>query len=236
MTDGTILAANAMSGLEKQLELATRNLANLRTPGFQPRVGSAKTFESELGDSEQRLVAMQESITFERGVIMPDPGQPLSVAIDGAGFFQVETPGGAAYTRSGDFTLDGSGQLVTRAGYPVVGDGGAIRAAQGAGEVVIEASGAVKQNGADIGRLRLFDFANKADLIPVSETLFRAGPDATPSAVDSAALRPESLEFSGETSVNGLVEMIRLHRMYDAAQRVLTSISETYQQRIRSVS
>lgn len=236
MTDGTILAASAMSGLQRQLELTTKNLANLRTPGFQPRVASARSFESELGDSEQRLVETEETISFEPGVILQDSGNPLAVAISGPGFFQVDTPQGAAYTRSGDFSLDGDGNLVTRGGYPVSGGGGAIRANQGGGEVRIEASGAVTQGGAEIGRLGLTDFADKSQLVAVSDTLFRAGPDAAPRAVDEVALKTESLEYASETSVGELVDMIRLHRMYDASQRVLSSISETYQQRIRSVN
>ena len=54
--DGIITAASAMSGLERQLDVCAKNLSNARTPGFHPRMSATKSFEDELGDSEQKLV------------------------------------------------------------------------------------------------------------------------------------------------------------------------------------
>ena len=105
MSDGTIIAASAMLGLQRQLDLTTKNLAHLRTPGFQPRVGAASSFDDALDDSEQKLVRTTEAISFEPGVIIQDTGNPLAVAIEGPGFFEIQTPEGSAYTRSGDFGL-----------------------------------------------------------------------------------------------------------------------------------
>jgi flagellar basal-body rod protein FlgF len=235
MPDGTIMAASAMAGLERELELCAKNLANARMPGFQPRLTATKTFESELDDSGAALVKTDEAISFERGVIVPDAGNPLAVAVDGAGFFEVDAAGGVAYTRNGDFTLDADGMLVTRVGYPVRGEGGPIRATPGGGPVTIEANGTVRQGESEIGRLRLLDFADKRGLEPVGDTLFRATPDAIPAPVEDPRFKPEALEYADETSVNSLVDLIRIHRHFDAAQRVLNSISETYAQRIRSL-
>ena len=51
MPDGTMMAASAMAGLERELELTAKNLANARTPGFNPRLSTTKSFESELDES-----------------------------------------------------------------------------------------------------------------------------------------------------------------------------------------
>jgi flagellar basal body rod protein FlgG len=236
MSDGSVVAASAMVGLQRQLDLCTKNLANLRTPGFHARIGSAKSFENALDESEQKLVKTEEAIAFEPGVIVQDSGNPLSVAIDGAGFFEVQTNEGSVYTRNGDFTLDTDGTLVTRSGYLVHGEGGPIRTTPGEGVVSIDAHGAVKQGETEIGRLRVFEFDDLRGLEPVSDTLYKPGRTATPRPVNEVSLKPESLEYAGETSVSSLVDMIKIHRQYDAAQRVMQSIADTYQQRIRSVT
>jgi flagellar basal body rod protein FlgG len=234
--DPSMIAATAMAGLERQLDLAAKNLANGRVPGFHSRVSATKSFESELGDSEQRLVETEESISFEQGVIVADEGNPLSVAIEGPGFFEVDTPDGTAYTRSGDFTLDSQGTLVTRAGYAVRGAGALIRVTPGLGDVSIDQDGAVKQGDTEIGRLRLLDFAAKEHLEPVSDTLFRALPGAGPVAVESPTFKPQALEYANETAITSLVDLIKIHRQFDATQRVLQSIDDLYQQRIRSIT
>jgi flagellar basal-body rod protein FlgF len=235
MPDGMMIAASAMAGLERELEVCAKNIANSRMPGFQPRQVTTKTFESELDDSGAKLVKTQENVSFEKGVVVPDAGNPLAVAIDGEGFFEVDAPGGAAYTRNGDFTLDQDGTLCTRAGYPVRGESGAIKATPGAGEVKIEASGSVRQGESEIGKLKLLDFDKKASLEPVSDTLFRPETGATPKSVDQTHLRPQALEYADDTGVSGLVDMIRIHRHYDAAQKALQAISDSYSQRIRSL-
>jgi flagellar basal body rod protein FlgG len=236
MSDGTILAAAAMAGLQRQLELTTRNLANARTPGYQPRIASSRTFDSALEGSRQGLLAVEEAVSFEPGTIVKDAGNPLAVAIDGDGFFEVQTPGGPAYTRNGDFTLDGDGRLVTRAGYAVSGEGGPIVAAPGAGSLEIDARGSVRQGGTEIGRLRTFDFDDKKGLVPMSDTLFHAKPEAQIRPLDEPRLQPEALEYAGDAPVSSLIEMIKIHRNYEAAQRAMQAIADIQQQRIRSLS
>jgi flagellar basal-body rod protein FlgF len=235
-TDPSMIAASALAGLERQLDLCAQNLANARLPGFHSRVTATKSFASELGESEQKLVKTEESIAFGRGVILPDHGNQLAVAIEGPGFFEVETPDGAAYTRSGDFTLDSQGTLVTRSGHPVRGAGAAIRTTPGLGEASIDQAGVVTQGGTEIGRLQLLDFAEKGFLEPVSDTMFRALPGAVPSTVEKPGFKPQHLEYSDETAVTSLVDLIKIHRQFDATQRVLQSITDSYQQRIRSLS
>jgi flagellar basal-body rod protein FlgF len=234
--DPSMIAASAMAGLEKQLDLCAHNLANARVPGFHARVTSTKSFESELGDQEQKLVKSEESIAFGQGAIVPDRGNPLAVAIDGDGFFEIETPDGVAYTRSGDFTLDNQGNLVTRAGYSVRGAGAAIRITPGLGDVSIDETGAVKQGDSEVGRLRLLDFADKSLLEPLSDTMFRALPGARPTPVEAPSLKPQSLEYSDESAITSLVDLIKIHRQFDAVQHVMQSITDSYQQRIRSIS
>jgi flagellar basal-body rod protein FlgF len=234
--DPSMIAASAMAGLERQLDLCAKNLANARLPGFHARVTATKSFESELGGFEEKLVKTDEAISFQQGVIVPDQGSPLSVAIDGEGFFEVDTPDGPAYTRSGDFTLDAQGTLVTRGGHAVRGADSLIRATPGLGDVSIDASGAVKQGDDEIGQLRLTDFADKTLLEPISDTLFRPLPGAAPAPVEKPVFKTQALEYADEASITALVDLIKIHRQFDATQHVLQSISDSYQQRIRSIS
>src|SRR5688500_18339673 len=128
MSDGTIMAAAAMTVLQRRLEAIAANLASARVPGYQPRLVNAKSFYVSLDEATDVLVESQEAIDFRQGAIVRDEGNPLAVAIRGEGFFEIQTPGGVRYTRNGDFQLAADGAIMTRAGYPVLGSQGPLRA------------------------------------------------------------------------------------------------------------
>ncbi len=118
---------------EKRLELITNNLANVNTSGFKKDVAVFEGFTPLLTDAagtevqpHSRLLGSDStfgllkkvSTDFSAGAIQMTE-EPLDLAIEGEGFFQVQTTEGVRYTRNGHFTLDADRQLVTPSGYPV---------------------------------------------------------------------------------------------------------------------
>jgi len=99
---------------ELRLDTIANNLANVTTPAFK---------QDRLIFSD--LLARRTQASFRQGDIQPTNNN-LDLAINGSGFFKVQLAQGVGYTRSGNFVLSKDGRLVTRDGYPVLGNRGPI--------------------------------------------------------------------------------------------------------------
>src|SRR5262249_16950221 len=153
---------------------------------------------------------------FSPGTLRPT-GNDLDLAIQGNGFFAVQTPEGVRYTRVGRFQLDQNGTLVTSQGYPVLAGGGSgtinpadgpIKAAED-GPINVAEDGSIStdlaRNGqllTVVGKLDVVDFANRQGLTPTQDNLFDAGTQAPTTATGKVAQR--MLE---DSNVNPIVEM-----------------------------
>src|SRR4051794_11625679 len=126
-------AAAAMNANSRWQELIADNLADSSVPGARKQDVSFSAVEAglpsgQLGLNGERFVmpAARPSINFTQGEINPT-GVATDFAIDGPGFFQVQMPNGdAAFTRDGEFHVSAQGQLTTKRGYLIAGDGGPI--------------------------------------------------------------------------------------------------------------
>lgn len=227
---------------ERRLEILTSNLANANTPGFK---GSRPVFRTLLaGRANQGLLPVGD---FSRPGIqalntdtmawlsssqvdlrpgnLRQTGPPLDLAIDGEGFFAVQTPQGERYTRGGNFTRRNSGDLVTQEGYPVQGRSGPIRL--GSGEITISEGGEVRAGDVPAGTLRVVTFKKPQLLERAGEGLLslREGiPDTVPGS--AVRVRQGYLEGSNVGIVEELTSMITTLRAFEAYQKVIQSHDE----------
>jgi flagellar basal-body rod protein FlgG len=145
------------------------------------------------------------------------------VAIDGKGFFEVQLPNGAsAYTRDGEFHIDAQGQLVTKEGYRVMGDGGPIALdLNNHTELSISATGEISQ-GLDLkGRLKLTEFGNTKELTRLSGGYFMAEkPEANAVASVASTVRQGVLEQSNTSTVVEMANLMTAMRTFEANQRM----------------
>src|SRR5215470_3634064 len=123
----------ACAGLRSQtqaLEVVANDLANLNTSGYR---GQQPTFRSLLagGESANPLNRAINDFNITGGTrldlstgSLERTGNPLDLAIEGQGFFAVQTRAGILYTRNGAFQVSASGELVTGEGDPVLGEQG----------------------------------------------------------------------------------------------------------------
>ncbi len=246
------VSESGLIGQQQKLEIIANNLANVDTPGFR-RILS--TFEAQAppgtgpgggrpvigvqnaagGPSPNlnqllpgNLLRMNTAVDLRPGS-MRATGNPLDLAIEGEGFFVVQTPQGEAYTRNGSFTLDPEGRLVTRDGLPVLGEGGPVEVPPGQ-LVEIASDGTVRAGASELGRLKLVQPASRADVVPAGSTLLvRAQGRPAPRTIAPERVRMQAgfLETSNTNPVSELVQMIRAQRIFEAGQRVLTSADET---------
>jgi flagellar basal-body rod protein FlgG len=246
-TPGIVSALYGIRAEEKRFEILTQNLANVSTPGYKAEVG---LFESILLDLETLLegtssagetgtVTVQQftglSVDLSPGALRPT-GNPLDLAIQGDGFFVVETPDGTRYTRRGQFVLDSLRQVVTDAGYPIQGQAGAI-VASGDGQVAVNSNGDVSVDGTLVGTLRVVTFPDVNLLVRDSGGHFQwTGDPLSVTDVTDPKVEQGYFELSNVNPVRGMTEMITTLRTYEAAQKILKRLSDAERQAAREIA
>jgi flagellar basal-body rod protein FlgF len=240
MDDALYVAATGMRAYEQMLEAATHNAVNAQTPGFQRQrvvLQSFGKFMDDAHDGRQRLIGANSQITFEQGNLVPD-GEPLSLALQGPGFFEIQGPEGETlYTRNGQFTLDADGKLVTQAGYSVVGEGGGpIKISGARGEARIDKTGAIATSAGQLAKLKVVEFADaaRANLRPVSETIYAAPPEFVTKSPDSTEVHQGYLEVPQFNGPQALVSMLIAQKNHDAMRRAMAAITDAQERYIRT--
>jgi flagellar basal body rod protein FlgG len=160
-------------------------------------------------------------VDFDSGTISPT-GRALDFAIDGPGFFVVDTPNGERLTRGGSFQLDASRRLVDGSGHPVLGDAGPITVPDGA--IEIDAKGALSVDGKVVDRLRLERPGKGAELAHEGGTLFVPDAAREPVADADRGVRQGFVEESNVSTVGSMVDMIAVQRAYASVQKAVTTI------------
>ena len=241
------IAKTGLEAQQTQLDAITHNLANVATNGYKRsravfedlmyqnvrQAGGASSQETTLPTGLQlgsgvRTVATSRNLSQGS---LTQTGNPLDIAINGAGFFQVQMPDGtAAYTRDGSFQVDAQGQLVTSSGYPV---NPAITVPANAQSVTIGRDGIVSAvpagGGAaqQIGQLQLAGFTNPAGLEPRGSNLFTETAASGNAQTGNAGanglgvLHQGAVEASNVNVVEELVAMIQTQRAYEINSKAI---------------
>lgn len=234
-----------------EIEVVSNNLANADTVGFKrDRTSFTAALETALRTPDQKITPGATAKVFtgvgeERFDPSPGPteqtGAPLDVAIEGEGFFEVETPEGPRYTRAGSFIVDAQGRLATPAGHPVMGSGGPISIDDGAAAILSSGEIAAPADNPEdpqriLGRLKIVDFEDHAALSKTGGNLFQAADGVEPQILDDAAVLERSIERSNVRPVQELADLIIVQRSFDVAMQMLQADDETSQSLIREVS
>jgi flagellar basal-body rod protein FlgF len=140
-------------------------------------------------------------------------GSELDVALNGEGFFAVETPVGERWTRAGGFQLSANGTLVDSNGNPVLGEAGPIVFGAEETGIHIAQDGSVSSSAGAKGRLRIVEFANPQDLTREGGNLFAGG---IPQAATGTRVMQGYLEGSNVSGMAEMTEMIRVTRAYES--------------------
>lgn len=205
----------------RRLEAATQNLANVNTAGYKR---DALAFQEVLGRAFATryraggFVALAE----QRADLSQGPvrhtGDPFDLALEGEGFFAVQTPRGVRYTRHGAFTLSGGGAVVTAAGHPLLGEGGPIRVE---GRFEVRPDGVVVAGGQEIDRLRIVSFEGRLE--KTGDTLFAPAPGVAPRPSGARVIQG-SVEESNVNAVEAMATLIRIQRDFEAYQKALRAM------------
>lgn len=172
-----------------------------------------------LGHLSYGIRSSEVRTNFEQGQLKPTENS-FDLALRGKGFFCIETPEGERYTRSGDFTKDSEGYLVTKEGYRVLGELGYIQLS--GSNMTVNEKGEVYADSQRIDRLKLADFSDYAVLRKEGNGLMRVVEGVEAETVTAeAVLQQGFLESSNVNSVKEMVDMMTMLRAYEANQKMI---------------
>jgi flagellar basal-body rod protein FlgF len=226
MSGGAYIALSGLRTRAEQLDRLAADIANVNTAGYKSeRVTTTAVERPNFDKALQSAIDVAPApgfLDFRNGSI-ENTGRDLDLAIDGRGFFVVETPGGERYTRAGQFTRRADGVLTTADGLVLQGDNNQPVRLQTTGQVAVEPDGTIRSGETVAGKLRVVDFDDYAVLGREDGTRFRAETGATPKAVSAVTrIRGGALEASNVTMVERMAYMTEVYRSFEALQKGVT--------------
>ncbi len=227
----------AMSGAKETLRAQaanSHNLANASTNGFRADLSAFQSRAVTGSGFASRVYATNSTTGWDQTVgAQISTGRDLDVSINGDGFIAVQGHDGReAYTRAGDLMIDANGQLMTKTGLPVMGDGGPLSvppnntlAIAPDGTVSIVPQGQGPQTTASVGRIKLVNPGN-ANLDRGEDGLFRMRDGSDAPAEATVRLSSGALETSNVNAAQSMVNMIELARNFDLQVKVMKSAED----------
>jgi flagellar basal-body rod protein FlgF len=237
MQNATYIALSSQMALQRQMDVVANNLANLATPAFK---GEEMLFSQYLvrppGNGPLAFVQDVGTARDMRQGPLSRSGNPLDLALEGPGYFAVQSPLGVRYSRNGHFQLDAEGQIVTNTGYPVLADSGqplvvppntrTITIAPD-GTVSLSQSGTSQQS--VIGKLQVVDFPAPQAVTPGANGLWVT--DQTPQPA-TAKVQQGMIE---ESNVQSVVELTRMLSVARASQSIKNFLDEESQRQRNAI-
>ena len=238
MDNSLLVSLSQQLAVYRSMDVIANNLANVSTAGYKRETAKFEEYITQVTPSEGQTGLQNVSFVKDAGSSrdlsqgnIQNTGATYDFALNGKGFFAVQTAQGIRYTRDGHFTLDGSGQLVTEQGYALQGDGGAITITPNDSNIQVAKDGTVSStiNGTSnpIGKLRIVDFADDTNLIKLGDNLYNT--DQSPVTADGTTIRQGALEASNVQPVVEITHMIEVMRAYQAT----ASLSQSQEDLIR---
>lgn len=216
MSDSFIDAYSALEARMKVVDVITNNLANANTTGFKRDFGHV----------------LQNATGFDAGTqvdLSPgdlvSTGNELDVALNGAGFFVIDTPAGLRYTRSGNFGLNAAGELVTKDSMKILSTAGSPVTINGEGKIEIRDGGVVTVDRNEVATLKVVNFTDPTKL--QKEGLYRLvwnGPADGIQNVSDPQVKAGYLERSNVNAIDEMVHLMSAYREFEAVQRTLKTL------------
>jgi flagellar basal-body rod protein FlgG len=251
-TSALHVARTGLDAQDQRMRVIANNLANVGTTGYKRDRANFSTLAyqdarvaGQQSSTETQYatglnlgtgVGIQSTTRIDTQGSLNTTGNALDLALDGAGYFQIQLPGGQiGYTRAGNFSRSAEGLLVTSQGYAVEP---AIQIPDGATSLTVGDDGTVSAQIAgqteaqQIGQLTLASFANPAGLQAMSDNFLRetgaSGPAeiGAPGEFGRGRIKQGMLEGSNVNIVEELVDMIECQRAYEINSKMVSAVDE----------
>lgn len=232
MDNAGYVSLTRQSGLLREMHMVANNIANISTTGYQKEgLLFAEYVNSAAGEDGSLSMANGDIPILDRSQgSVTQTGNHLDLAIEGDGYFMVQTPDGFALTRAGNFTTNADGEIVAPDGARLLDDGQApFLLPPIFNDILIANDGTLSVDGEPYGQVGVFTPADPADLARQNGVRFSFSSDATP--VEEPTILQGFVEGSNVNPVKEIARMIEVQHAYELGQKLL----DQEDQRIRNV-
>ena len=238
MENSGYVALSRMIAQQRALEVRATNIANTGTPGFKSEgVLFSDYLVHQRGAATppggRQVQMVQDRATFRDfgpGQVSRT-GNPLDLALQGDGFFAVETPRGERYTRAGRFSLSAAGQVVDTGGNPVLGtDRRPITVPPEGGAITVTGDGTVSTDTGQVGKFRIVQFDDQQALRAEGNSLFAT--TQPPREVATPAVAQGTIEGANIQAVVELTRMMAEMREFEFAAQFADTEAQRQQSAI----
>ncbi|MDF3415202.1 flagellar hook-basal body complex protein [Sulfitobacter sp. M57] len=222
------------SGLAREMQIVANNIANAATTGFRSEglIFSEFVRPMERGASLSMGQGNVRNTSFVQGPLTQTNGT-FDLAIEGDGFFLVQTPAGERLTRAGAFSPSAEGDLVTYDGYRVLDAGGAPIFVPPGADIAISPDGTLSADGNPLGQIGLVLPVDRKEMVREDGVMFRADAGIEPS--DNAKILQGFVENSNVNSITQIARMIEVQRAYELGQSFLKTEDERVRTAMKSL-
>jgi flagellar basal-body rod protein FlgF/flagellar basal-body rod protein FlgG len=228
MDSGYYAAFAGLVARTQALDTAASNLANAQTAGYRAEREYFRSVlldplggDSQLGGTVNNFgVLGGDHLDMGQGVLTAT-GNALDLALEGQGFFAIQTAAGVRYTRDGSFHRAKSGQLVTAAGEPVLSSQ-RLPIPVPPGEVSIGVDGALSVAGGTVATIGVFTFPSGTQLTPEGKNRYVPPAQVQTLAATGTSVHQGTLEAANQDVIQGSLDLIMMQRQAETMQRALT--------------
>ena len=256
MSKGIFTAVSGAMAQSARLDTIANNLANVNTPGFKrdgqvfkeyltaaekmstvitaPRIAGTVESFYDMNGGDKSYVDIAGTYTDHSQGGLKQTGNSLDCALEGEGFYEVQTPQGVRLTRNGDFNVDSEGTLVTKQGFPVLSAGAPGQNADARHikltnqHVSVSPQGEIFDGQQSIAKMSLLAVANKDSLQKVGQNLYdyREGLQPQVSAAKEARVHQGWIEQSNVNPVREMTDMIAATRTFETTQKAIKAYDD----------
>lgn len=244
MLRGLYTGASGMIAETIRTDATANNLANANTAGYKKDVAVNSEFGEMLlyrvNDGNDtpaigglgRGTQIDEVSTIQTQGTTRQTGNDFDLAIEGSGFFAVETPAGVRYTRNGTFAKNIVGDLVTQDGNRVLGQNGPIRI--NGNKMTVSETGQILVDDIPADQLQIVGFADEQQLTKEGSSLYAAAPDIQQQPATGLVLQGY-LEGANVNVVSEMVNLINSYRTYEANAKTVQSQDQILDKAVNEV-
>lgn len=237
MSEMTTEIDATIQNLLREFDTIAHNVANAGTVGYKRRINTFSQALAEQGAGTLAEAGYEDpevvytTFDFSQGSLT-ETRRTLDFALNGKGFFAIETPDGPLYTRNGMFRLNQDGQIVDSLGRTVAGESGPITIPPtvGLSQISVSHDGRIQAAGLPVGQFRLVDFQeDESQLVSVGFHAYRAPEGMDPEPAESLQVMQGFKEGSNVQLFEEMIDMIMVTRLYEANMKLKSSGTDTSQ-------
>lgn len=224
MENTAYIGLSQANALKQWMDVTANNIANMSTPGFKSEDLLFKEYLTKPKDGDKiSMVIDYGSYRNTAQGPMQQTHNKLDFALQGDGFFAIQTDKGTRYTRAGSFALNDKNQIVTQEGFPVLGTTSQpITVQAGTSQISVTGSGNVSTEQGEIGKFKLVKFDKEQDMTAVGYNMYEAVEQQELPATDASVLQG-MVEGSNVQPVIEMNKMIEILRLYQQTAKMLQS-------------